>query len=116
VAITPEYQVVVTHVKDLRAGDRVIRRATTPQTGKMSVDIVSRIQEAPPSRKKIMAGGVKDQGRSKRGEYMEITWNDDKKNVSFHHTSDELLLVTTFVEQDRSSGRSRRTKKRFAWQ
>jgi hypothetical protein len=81
----------------------------------MSVDIVSRIQEAPASRKRIMAKGVKDQGRSKNGMYMEIVWNDNVKNVSFHHTSDELLVISTFVKQE-DHPRSKRTKKRFAWQ
>jgi hypothetical protein len=95
--ITPEFQVVVTTAKSLRAGDRVLRRATLPRTGKMSVDIASRIQKAPPSRS------------LKSSRTMEVVWNDNPKNVSFHHASDELLVVGTFVEQ-------KRAKKRFAWQ
>ena len=110
--ITPEYQVVVTSVADLVVGDRVLRRATTPVTGKMSVDTVSRIQEAPPSRVKIMAGQNKNR-RNRRGKYMEIVWNDTPRNLSYHHSAAELLLVTNFVEQTRSK---KRTKKRFAWQ
>ena len=110
--ITPEYQVVVTSVADLVVGDRVLRRATTPVTGKMSVDTVSRIQEAPPSRVKIMAGQNKNR-RNRRGKYMEIVWNDTPRNLSYHHSAAELLLVTNFVEQAHSK---KRTKKRFAWQ
>ena len=106
--ITPEYQVIVTSVADLEVGDRVLRRATTPVTGKVSADTVSRIQEAPPSRVKIKAGQTKNRHK-RRGKYLEIVWNDNPRNVSYHHSTDELPLVTNFVTS------KKRTKKRFAW-
>ena len=109
--ITPEYQVFVTSIADLNVGDRVLRRATAPKTGKVSVDIVSRIQEAPPSRKKMVAG----QNKARRGKYLEIVWNDNPKNLSFHHSNDELLVVTNFIaNKGRTSMWS--SRKRVVWQ
>ena len=75
------HRVEAVRVEALRVGDSVLRRATAPSTGRMTVDTVTRVRPAPPS------------AQDENGVKVEITWGDNRLNLSFHYPDDEVLVV-----------------------
>jgi|TARA_Y100000310_G_scaffold254800_1_gene261975 hypothetical protein len=75
------HRVTALPVEALRVGDEVLRRATRPSTGRMTVDTVTRVRPAPPS------------AQNEDGTKVQLTWGDDPLNLSFHYPTDEVLVV-----------------------
>ena len=75
------HRVEAVRVEALRVGDSVLRRATAPSTGRMTVDTVTRVRPAPPS------------AQDESGTRVELTWGDNRLNLSFHSLTDEVLVV-----------------------
>jgi len=75
------YRVTALPAEALRVGDEVLRRSTAPTTGRMGVDTVTKVKVAPLSQ------------QDDNGSKLQFTWNDNKKNLSFHYPQDEVLVV-----------------------
>jgi len=75
------HRVEAVRVETLRVGDEVLRRATAPSTGRMTVDTVTRVRPAPPS------------AQDESGIKVELTWGDNPLNLSFHYPANEVLVV-----------------------